>query len=97
MSADNWAVCPKCWEDRNREQEKLQTKVDEAYGKVTSKEYLAMLHRLENPPKLENTLREEYELGILDGEFYVRYKGSCRVCGFSYEYKQDVPLEGIRG
>lgn len=95
MSADNWTTCPKCQQEQAKELEQLQVRVDQSYGKVSAKEYLGMVTQLENPPKLNATLGETYEIGILKGKFYVRYGASCRKCGFTYEYKMDQPLEAL--
>jgi len=40
------------------------------------------------------TVREDYQQGIIDGEYFVRYSAKCRECdfSFSYEHKQKVPL-----
>lgn len=92
MSADNWAMCPKCKELADHKLEVLEDKVSKAYGQVSSEEYLALVKKIEQPIKLEQTLREDYEIGILDEEFYVRYAGACTVCGFRYEYKHDEKL-----
>ena len=37
----------------------------------------------------ESSLREDYEIGILDGEFYVIYTGECRECGFKFQSKYE--------
>lgn len=41
------------------------------------------------------TLREDWELGIQKGEFFVRYSGSCRYCGFEYKYKTDINVTNL--
>ena len=47
----------------------------------------------------EGCLREDYEVGILDGKFILRYSASCRRgpgryegCGFSFEKTIDEPV-----
>lgn len=40
------------------------------------------------------TVREDYEIGILNGEFFIHYRGECREpgCDFlkTFEYREDV-------
>lgn len=31
-------------------------------------------------------LREDYEIGIYDGEFFISYGGRCMVCGFEKKF-----------
>lgn len=94
MSADNWTYCPKCKaniEDRRQQDRK---KLEASYGKVSSTKYIESLQALvksESEP-IEETLREDYEIGVYGEEFSVNYKCRCTVCGFefSYEYAEDV-------
>lgn len=65
MSADNWAVCPRCHEQYEKD--------------------LAALEEKEEP----TTLREDYEQGIMDGEYYLRYSALCSKCGWEYNKKID--------
>jgi len=39
MSADNWAVCPKCIVEAQKTREKLINNVKKKYGSVTADEY----------------------------------------------------------
>ena len=88
MGADNWAICPNCKKKIENARAKLIEKANKSYGKVNPEEYLAMLRRAEKEEEIERTLREDYELGISeDGQFYVNYRSSCKVCGFHYDYK----------
>jgi hypothetical protein len=46
-------------------------------------------------PKCGHDFREDYEIGILDGEFEVIYRGSCGTyrepgCGFKFEFNHKV-------
>lgn len=93
MSADNWAICPKCRELAEHKKEVLGDKVSRAYGEVSPEEYLDLVKKLNEPIEQDRTLREDYEIGIRKtAEFYVRYKAACGVCGFSYAYKYDQPI-----
>jgi len=91
MSADNWAVCPKCKINGEAEHAKAIEAAETMYGKVSANEYLKLLEKSKQPAKLDDTLREDYEIGILShGRFYASYGGSCEVCGFSYSFKHEV-------
>ena len=47
-----------------------------------------------NWPKLEETLREDYESFITeDGRFYISYSGACQVCAFRHDFKVDEQLD----
>ena len=86
MSADNWTYCPKCQEMARKRAEKLNEQIASSYGKVSIENYTALAKEANNPPKLEETLREDYEVGIYGGEFTVSYTASCNVCKFTFGY-----------
>ena len=93
MSADNWAICPKCKQTATKAFEKQKLHAGAAYGKVSPDEYLRLLAAIPQQPALKESLREDYELGILeDGNFYVRYLGECTECAFAFNYKYDQDL-----
>lgn len=87
MSADNWTTCPKCLAADAAKSDANRKQVAESYGKVASEEYLKRVAALTKGPALEDTLREDYEIGIYKGEFFVSYTGSCSVCKFSHSFK----------
>jgi hypothetical protein len=43
----------------------------------------------------KDTLREDYEIGIYEGEFFVGYSCSCGVCGFKWNYNYTKSVEDI--
>lgn len=87
MSADNWTYCPKCKaKDEARKASQLN-EAEEAYGKVTAAEYADMIAAAREVIDLEETLREDYQIGIHNGQFEVGYRCSCGVCGFCWSYK----------
>jgi len=95
MSADNWAICPKCKKSEDAKQEKLRKKATAAYGKVPPDEYLKLLEAANNPQEMRETLREDYQIGVMDdGEFDIEYSAYCDKCGFKFSYKhaEDVPI-----
>lgn len=83
MSADNWAICPRC-EERKK---KLEEEVKSLYGQISAEDYLKKVEELKVQNKDLYTLREDYEIGIYKGQFRVDYGASCKVCGFNYSYK----------
>lgn len=90
MGADNWGICPKCKERADIKQERLEQRLISGYGKLPEAEYLELREKVSSPPQLEPTMREDYELGTdSTGAFYVRYRASCNVCGFSYKFQTD--------
>lgn len=84
MSADNWAICPKC-------KKALKKEPKTAYGEATEAEYLESIK--ERDDQLFYSLREDYTLGINEeGEFSVYYGAHCEVCGFKYEFSHKENL-----
>jgi uncharacterized protein (DUF983 family) len=103
VTADNWALCPRCEKKRLDAAEAAvkvaQAKCDDAYGKVTSADFLLLhgalttaqnaLQALTDTPDRQefHTLREDYEVGVWDSELFVSYKGNCKDCGLKVEFK----------
>ena len=85
MSADNWRECPQCKRNQAKELESL-------YGKVTESEYRSRIAELEDDEN--SSFREDYELGVYEEEFYVRYHGRCERCGFTVEFEHKEDLKG---
>jgi hypothetical protein len=70
------------------ERREREEAVKQAYGKVPESEYLRLKEGARVSLPFGDDLREDYEIGMeKDGTFNVRYKCSCGVCGFSFEYK----------
>ena len=83
MSADNWGICPKCYQSKFK-------KMKDSYGKVSQEEYLKMINR---NPLLDATLREDYEIWTdKDGTFNIIYNCHCEECNFTYKYKFEKNL-----
>jgi rubredoxin len=94
MSADNWTYCPKCAKADKEEYESIKEKIDNSYGKIPQDEYILLVKRFENGlPELHQTLAEYYEIGILNNEFFIRYRGKCDKCKFEYSYNLDENLK----
>lgn len=90
MSADNWAVCPKCKLVVESILEDKKVELAEQYGKIPAREYLNKVHALNNDiaclKSPDTTLREEYEIGIRDSLFEISYSAVCTVCGFNKNF-----------
>jgi hypothetical protein len=67
----------------------FEKKVKDSYGKVSAEEYLCLTKQFEKPVEREQTLREDYELGIVENKFYVSYRASCTACKFSFTFKEE--------
>lgn len=94
MSADNWTTCPACSTKHANALEAEQQRVAALYGKVSVEEFdcaRAALSVLE-AAEPEQTLREDYEIGIHNGAFDVSYRGGCEKCGFEHTFKHNTPL-----
>lgn len=99
MSADAWSLCPRCVylakkDDLANEQELIY-----AYGRVPLDQWTRMRDsRASKASSLEESLREDFEIGF-DGErFFVSYGASCKVCGFTHEFTAEQDLAAkVRG
>ena len=93
MTADNWRQCPRCIHIAEEEQDKLLKLVDESYGKVSANEYLQMVQETKRDISVDDTLREDYQLGMDEfGVFSVEYKCHCNACGYRYEYSIEIDV-----
>ncbi len=84
MSADNWAVCPRCFDKMKLDAAKKAQEAKDEYGEEWLK-----FHSLvwEPEPEPEPDLREDYEIYFGDdGEFVVSYHCKCAKCGFEFSY-----------
>lgn len=83
MSADNWAVCPRCLHEDKAELAKRQAYVREQYGKVSIEEWddLSKVLTEEVDAEKFRTFREDYEFwGAETGRLLIEYSGECQVC-----------------
>ena len=96
MSADNWAVCPRCLKAARAEQARAEEAARAAYGAAPVEEFDRLRAEAAKGIDAERlrTFREDWYIGILDdGEFRVSYKGSCNVCHLHHEFKHDEFLD----
>jgi len=93
MSADNWAICPKCEKLEKESINLKRKKADDSYGKVSKEEYEMLNFEASQTPQLHQTLRENYEIGINEnGEFMIVYRCSCKTCGFSKNFRHEETM-----
>ena len=94
MSADNWAVCPRCVARAKKAEAKALAKVTGSYGKIPVAEFDAARAAIK-PVRDEDyrTFREDYEIsGASDGVVTVDYSGHCSTCGLGLNFKDDHPI-----
>ena len=94
MSANNWTYCPVCTGEAKAKIEAAEVNLTKIYGKVSAEDYMAAVQEARELRKSgvadAETLREDYEIGIVDGEFHVSYRASCGICNFSFMFKHIV-------
>lgn len=94
MSADNWAVCPRCLaRAREAEAEQLAA-VMASYGKVPVEEFDQARAAIKpvNPEDFR-TFREDYEItGADECVVKVSYGGGCGKCGLGLRFTDEHPL-----
>lgn len=93
MSADNWAYCPQCAVDVKEAQAARLTKAEQSYGKVPPADYMRLLESAKVVPELDQTFREDYELGVQkDGTFFLSYSGACTLCKCAFTYRHETNI-----
>lgn len=95
MSADNWAICPRCLKNAEVEKQKALESAAKAYGKATPDEWRAMTDEAAKPIDSEEfrTFREDYEFYINeDGEWSADYHGGCAKCKLEFTFKKTEQL-----
>jgi hypothetical protein len=61
---------------------------------VPAEEFAAMDAALaaKRAERIYDTFREDYEVGVIGGEFHVDYLGRCAVCGFEHRFRHNGPV-----
>ena len=98
MGADNWGHCPKCKFNNVVKIQKLQKKIEEGYGEISFEKYkeleVNLKNLLSNEDSGEMNLREDYEFYLdKDGYFIASYEGSCKECGFRFDFRHEEQVE----
>lgn len=97
MSADNWAVCPRCRRAKQADIDKRQAAIHAMYGEVPVEDFDEARRQFEAEDwSVPETFREDWEIGLTDGVFFVSYRGRCSDCNLRYEFKTDhtIDLDG---
>jgi hypothetical protein len=88
VSADRWTACPRCQADHDAEVTKARQAADAAYGTASIDEFDRLREKataMAGP--IDNTLREDYDIGIDEGTFYVDFRAACVACDFRFAFK----------
>lgn len=100
MSANNWTQCPVCYEANKAKAEELDRIASEAYGKVSAEKFDELREQARSfriaivkDDNFVSSLREDWDLGILNGQFYVSYGASCNTCGFDFSFKHEEKVK----
>lgn len=82
MSASNWTVCPRCFENAKREADESRAEVMALYGTIPVEEFDARRAALVEPAAGDfETFREDYQFfGAAGGEVHADYEGACTKC-----------------
>jgi predicted Zn-ribbon and HTH transcriptional regulator len=92
VGANNWRVCPNCKDKAILEQTRRLNEAESAYGTVSAEEYLKLRQAAEKAIEIEDSLREDWEIGLReDGLFFVSYGASCEECGFKFTFSKEEP------
>lgn len=92
MSADNWAICPRCLDEAKAEAQARFQAAFEAYGKVTPEEYERIRDLAQEPIDKDvlQTFREDYEFyGAENGTVTAVYSGHCSKCSLGVDFKHE--------
>jgi alkylation response protein AidB-like acyl-CoA dehydrogenase len=97
MSADNYAMCPRCQKALDGTVDTLSRRMAEGYGKVPVAEYAELQSKLAEAAVKAHagsqTFREDYEIyGAADGDVVVDYGGSCTECGLRLTFTDHHPI-----
>lgn len=96
MSADNWAVCPRCKSRAQAARMKAISDVALMYGKVPPGEYNAARAAIPDGMVDRAEFREDYEIyGAEEGTIRVEYSGYCRVCKLTVSIGTEHPIAGL--
>lgn len=81
MSADSWDICPRC-----------ERRADDAENARMNGNAIANFGYLVGL-RGKQSLREDYEIGIYNNEFYAIYRGECKECGWKHTLDLTQPLD----
>ncbi len=92
MSADNWAICPRCLHEAQAAATAERERVQALYGQVELEEFEKQRAALSEPDDESfRTFREDYEIYDAEtGTVQIDYRGGCTRCGTSAVYTDAV-------
>ena len=100
MSADSWTQCPRCYVTNREKAAELDKIAAESYGKVPAEKFdelrndaFSFRKGITSDSNFTESLREDYEVGIQNGEFSVGYYGRCDTCGFEFSFKHEEKVK----
>lgn len=95
MSADRWRECPRCRKLAETNKESRRARLAKKYGKIDAAEFVRLTAEIEKPVKLEESLCEDYGVGLSeDGtEFGVSYSAVCQACDFKFQFRNDAKVQ----
>lgn len=96
MSADNWALCPRCIARAKKAEAAQLAEVMADYGKIPVAEFDARRAAIE-PVEIQDyqTFREEYDIyNPGGGTVAVSYSGGCNVCGLGLKFENEHQIPG---
>ena len=95
MLANNWTVCPRCFDKAMMPWREEAEKVYKLYGIITWEEFIAALDQLPEKPSVQGsfTFKEEYDFhGAENGVVTWKYSGSCTKCKISVSGSGELPF-----
>ena len=95
MSADNWTVCPQCYDKAMIPWREEAEKAQKLSGILTLEEFIEVLDQLPEKPSVQGcfTFKEEYCFyGAKDGVVIWKYSGSCTKCKISVSGSGELPF-----
>lgn len=95
MSADNWAICPRCSARQLREIRDREAAANAAYGVLPIAEWKVLDEAARLIPAPKQTLREDYEIGVVEDRLCIDYSGSCYECRLTVRFTHESIVEGI--
>jgi hypothetical protein len=95
MSADNWAICPRCLKRARAAHDVAVEAVKQSYGNVSIEEFdAARAAILDVDPESLRTFREDYEFyGAESGKVVASYSGNCDNCDLSLNFEEERELD----
>lgn len=99
MSADNWAVCPRCRTNVDGLNQARINAPGKAYGKVAADVYHKLVDDAKSLLPYKESLREDFGIGIVKTDrdekprFVVDYSARCIDCGFTHKFKHETEIK----